>query len=112
MTTLYMKHQMSELADLLIHYEIDEDKHVVTISVDHFDSDLIADFVCIVLERDCGVVAYRDDANKDANWRTPLPPYSLLINLGRTLYQTSVVKLFAVSDKAQVTAVTLEKMRT
>ena len=114
MTTqaVYMKHTMSELSDLKVEYEIDAAKRQVTISVDRFDSALIAEFVCSVLDRHCGAVAYRDDADKDANWRTPLPPYSLLIDLSGTLYRVNVAKLFAPSDKAQEATVTLEKTRT
>jgi hypothetical protein len=96
-----VKHTMSCLSDLVIRHEIDDERKAVVLSVDAFDSSLIASFIMNVLDREYGVRAWRDDNDKTSAWLTRRSPYSLRIEIAGVGYEAEVVRLFG-SDKIAV----------
>lgn len=89
-----VKHSMSCLPDLVIRHEIDEERKVVVVSVDAFDSSLITSWVVDVLDREHGVRAWRDDNDTNSAWLTRQAPYSLCLELAGVAYDVEVVRLF------------------
>lgn len=99
-TNLYLKHSMSCLADLGMEVDVDNARREVSLSMSRFDSALIATAVTRILADEHGVVAYRDDADKDDAWLTRPAPYGLLIHIAGTAYRAQVVKLLDRRDVA------------
>jgi hypothetical protein len=96
----YMKHTLSCLADLEIEIVIDRQQREVTLRVDTFDSELIADCVCRILPLQHGVVAYCDDNVKNDLWQTRRATYSLFVELAGILHHSQVVQLMSISRVA------------
>jgi hypothetical protein len=105
-TTLYLKHWMSCLPDQSIDLDIDHEAREVRLSMDAFDSALVIDVVMRILPAEHQVLAYRDDARKDAAWRTEAAPYRVRIDIASVRYRAQVVHLSGHSDVT--VAVTLE----
>jgi hypothetical protein len=89
----YVKHQMSELRDMLVKADIDESRREVTLHVPHIDSALIITYALRSLAH-FGVQVVQDDNDKDESWRTPLAPYKLYIECFGTLHCARVVRLY------------------
>lgn len=88
-----LKHSMSCLPDCEIDAEIDADRCLVTLRLDHFDSQLVATFVTRVLPEQ-GVVAFRDDsAVERVGQFTPPAPYQLAVFIGDSEHAAHVVRL-------------------
>jgi hypothetical protein len=103
-----LKHRMSCLSDQSIALDLDHDAREVRLSMDAFDSALVVDVVTRILPADHQVLAYRDDARKDAAWRTEAAPYRLRIDIASVRYRAQVMRL---SRHADVTvAVSLEPL--
>jgi hypothetical protein len=104
---LYLKHSLSCLSDQRIQVDVDRDRREVRLTMDTFDSALVADVVTRILPAEHQVEAYRDDAQKnDATWLTRCADFALRIDIGGIPCRAQVVKLMGRSD----VAVTLEPL--
>lgn len=99
-TKLYLKHSMSCLGDLGMEVDVDDARREVSLTMLSFDSNLVATAVTRILPEEHGVVAFRDDADKDDAWLTRPAPYGLLILVAGTAYRAQVVKLLDRRDVA------------
>jgi hypothetical protein len=108
-TKTYLKHSMPCLSDRAIDVDIDHERHVVRLTMDIFDSSLVATAVTHVLLTEHQVVAYRDDNEKnDTNWLTKSVAYELLVEIGGMTCRAQVVRLIGRDDVP--VAVTLEPL--
>lgn len=90
-----MKHSFSSLPDLPFQAMVDDAQKTATISVPHFDSELIAEIVTRVLPREMSVVAYRDDY--EGAMQAP-PPYALTLKVGDVEMKTQAVILMSLNE--------------
>lgn len=90
-----MKHSFSSLPDLPFEAMVDDAQKTVTLSVPHFDSELIADVVTRILPREMDVVSFRDD---NSGVRQNAPPYALMVKVGDVELKTKAVILMALNE--------------
>ena len=86
---LGLKHFGSCLPDLMVDVASDDAARLVTLTMKHFDSALVADIVTGEFH-ELGVSAFRDDS---LGWIKPDAAYRLRIDVAGHLFDAQVVKL-------------------
>ena len=85
-----MKHMLSTVADLVIEYQIDQDKKTVEIQADWFDSSLFDTFILRCLTQE-NIDVVRDDTKK-LGW-TPYPKYEMFLTMAGLRFKFETHKL-------------------
>lgn len=98
---IFMKHMGASAADLQIHYRVDEDKKIVEMEANHFDSALVGSFILRVL-KEKGIVAVYDDREL---WCPPHPPYQVFLSMEGVRFEIETHLLPEVGGTGNVTIV-------
>jgi hypothetical protein len=91
---VYFKHTMSCLSDQAMQLVVDHERRIVRLEVGKFDSALVASCIFDLQKEAGGVIAFRDDDQKDDLWLTKPAHYRLVIVFAGLELEAQVVKLF------------------